>query len=385
MKYQLRMTKNWHLAILCLTSISMPSIANTDHNELIDLGRMLYFDVNLSNNRTQSCATCHDPSVGFVDPRDNEVNGMASLGDNQHSFGSRHAPAVAYASFSPDFHFDNKQQVFVGGQFWDGRAKNLIQQAGLPVLNPREMGMPSKAAVVARLQENTTYKSLFNQHFGEHIWHQPEQAFLTMSQAIAAFEASSEVSPFDSKYDRYLAGNYQLTAQEELGMALFFSNNNTNCHACHMLKQPEASQETFSNYQFYNIGTPSNMALNTAKGISEHAIDQGLLANPAIQDPDQLGKFKVPSLRNVAITGPYMHNGVFSKLSTVLAFYNQLHKPDHKLNPETGKPWRTAAVPTTVNSELSKGKALSETKLIALEAFLRTLTDQRYEYLLDKL
>jgi cytochrome c peroxidase len=385
MKYQLRMTKNWHLAILCLTSISMPSIANTDHNELIDLGRMLYFDVNLSNNRTQSCATCHDPSVGFVDPRDNEVNGMASLGNNQHSFGSRHAPAVAYASFSPDFHFDNKQQVFVGGQFWDGRAKNLIQQAGLPVLNPREMGMPSKAAVVARLQENTTYKSLFNQHFGEHIWDQPEQAFLTMSQAIAAFEASSEVSPFDSKYDRYLVGNYQLTAQEELGMALFFSNNNTNCHACHMLKQPEANQETFSNYQFYNIGTPSNMALNTAKGISEHAIDQGLLANPAIQDPDQLGKFKVPSLRNVAITGPYMHNGVFSKLSTVLAFYNQLHKPDHKLNPETGKPWRTAAVPTTVNSELSKGKALSETKLIALEAFLRTLTDQRYEYLLDKL
>ena len=379
----LRMTKNWHFAILCLASISMPSIANRDHNELIDLGRMLYFDVNLSNNRTQSCATCHDPSVGFVDPRDNEVNGMASLGDNQHSLGSRHAPAVAYASFSPDFHFDSKQQVFVGGQFWDGRAKNLIQQAGLPVLNPREMGMPSKAAVVARLQENTTYKSLFNQHFGEQIWHQPEQAFLAMSHAIAAFEGSPEVSPFDSKYDRYLAGNYELTAQEELGMALFFSNNNTNCHACHMLKQPEESQETFSNYQFYNIGTPPNMALNTAKGIGEHVIDRGLLANPAIQDPDQLGKFKVPSLRNVAITGPYMHNGVFNKLSTVLAFYNQLHKPDHKFNPETGMPWRTAAVPTTVSGELSKGKALSETKLIALEAFLRTLTDQRYEYLLE--
>ena len=371
-------------ALLTAAIIAMPVAANTPPARLVDLGRMLYFDVNLSQDRTQSCATCHTPTTGFVDSRDNGVKAMASLGDNQQSLGDRQAPSTAYAVFSPAFHFDTKQQAFIGGQFWDGRAKDLAQQAQEPPLNPAEMAMPSKSAVVDRLQDNTAYQQMFSDHFGEQIWHQPEQAYAAMTQAIAAFEASPEVSPFDAKYDRYLKGQYELTAQEELGMALFFSNNNTNCHSCHMLRQPEQARETFSNYQFHNIGTPSNWQLRAKNGLPVNTVDLGLLANPAVEDPAHLGKFKVPTLRNVAVTGPYMHNGAFAELSTVLAFYDQLNNPKRNLNPETGKPWRVAEAPSTVNHELLQAKALSDAKLAALEAFLRTLTDQRYEHLLNE-
>lgn len=376
-------SRTCYFAIFFIAILCMPLAANTDSDKLIDLGRMLYFDVNLSKDRTLSCATCHDPSRGFVDPRDNGVNSMASLGDNQQSIGNRQAPSVAYAIFSPNFHFDSKKREFIGGQFWDGRAKNLVQQAGNPILNPTEMAMPSQSAVVTRIQENAAYKQMFINYFGKDIWQQPEQAYSAITQAIAAFEASPEVSPFDAKYDRYLAGEYELTSQEELGMALFFSNNNTNCHACHMLRQPEQAKETFSNYQFHNIGIPVNLPLRAKNGVAIDTIDQGLLSNQAVTDAIHLGKFKVPSLRNIAITGPYMHNGIFAELSTVLAFYDQFNNPKRNINPETGKPWRVAEVPTTINHQLLAAKPLSDTKLLALEAFLRTLTDQRYEYLLD--
>lgn len=361
--------------------ILVPTVS-ANNQALIDLGRQLYFDVSLSKDRTQACATCHAPAAGFVDNRDNGVMSMASLGDDQSSLGDRQAPMTAYAMFSPKFHYSDKAKAFKGGQFWDGRAMDLAEQAGGPLLNPAEMAMPSKQAVVARLQGNTTYQKSFKQHFGKQIWQQPEKAYTAMTRAIAAYEASSEVSPFDSKYDRYLAGQYELTGQEELGMALFFSNNNTNCNSCHMLRKAEQPQETFSNYEFHNIGTPSNLTLRTKNGVDANFVDQGLLANPQVDDPQALGAFKVPSLRNVAITGPYMHNGVFQELSTVLAFYDQFNNPKRGTNPETDQPWRTPEAPETVNHELLDAKVLTDAKLSALEAFLRTLTDKRYEHLL---
>ncbi|MCK5747588.1 MAG: cytochrome-c peroxidase, partial [Oricola sp.] len=107
-----------------------------------ELGRSLFFDTNLSKNRTEACASCHDPEFAFTDPR-----GMASPGDDGVSLGDRNAPTAAYASFSPAFHRD-KDGEWVGGQFLDGRAASLEEQAGGPPLNPAEMGMPDKAAVV---------------------------------------------------------------------------------------------------------------------------------------------------------------------------------------------------------------------------------------------
>ncbi|MCK9910409.1 hypothetical protein MXD81_14790, partial [Microbacteriaceae bacterium K1510] len=114
-----------------------------------------------------------------------------------------------------------------------------------------------------------------------------------------------------SKYDRYLRGEEKLTKQEELGRVLFFSNQFTNCSQCHRLDTIGASEkEPFSNFAYHNIGVPANVAVHAANG---KPADRGLSANPAIKGTSQegamAGKFKVPTLRNVAVTAPYMHNG----------------------------------------------------------------------------
>jgi cytochrome c peroxidase len=347
------------------------------------LGRILFVDTNLSQNRTQSCATCHSPATGFADPRDNGVAAMSSMGDDQVSLGDRQAPTASYAMLTPEFHFSEEQGEFVGGQFWDGRAKDLAAQAGGPPLNPIEMGMPSKQAVVDRLQENPFYVEGFKQLFGDSIWQDTDASYRAMTLAIAEYESSNEFAPFDSKYDRYLRGQYEMTFDEELGMALFFSNNNTNCNSCHMLKRPEQMGETFSNYQFHNIGVPVNQQLRAVNGLGNNEVDEGLLANPAVTEAIHRGKFKVPTLRNVAVTAPYMHNGVFAELRTVLAFYDQFNNPERNLNPETDQPWRTPEVPETVNHERLKMKILTDRKINALEAFLKTLTDKKFESLVE--
>jgi cytochrome c peroxidase len=350
------------------------------------LGKALFFDTNLSQNRTQSCATCHVPEKGLVDARDKGIAAMVSLGDDGKSLGDRNTPTAGYAAFSPPF-YKNKKGDYVGGQFHDGRAHDLAEQAAEPPLNPIEMGMPSKQAVVERLRENQAYVSAFKRLFGDAILHDPEQAYAAMAESIAAFEKTDFFAPFDSKYDRYLRGGYQLTAQEDLGMTLFFSQQFTNCNMCHQLKQrPSAEGETFTNYKYHNIGTPINHAVRKINGTAKGHIDQGLLDNPQVNDPKQAGKFKVPTLRNVAVTAPYMHNGVFKDLRTVLLFYNKYNSRSAKrqINPETGEKWAVPEVSENLSlKELETGPALNNKRIAALEAFLKLLTDKRYEHLQD--
>ncbi|WP_346433223.1 hypothetical protein [Marinomonas rhodophyticola] len=127
---------------------------------------------------------------------------------------------------------------------------------------------------------------------------------------------------------------------------------------------------------------PANPALMAFNGNKK---DLGLLDNPMIDDPKQAGKFKVPSLRNVAVTGPYMHNGVFKDLRTVVLFYDKYNNPMRKLNPETGEPWAEPEVAENIDLvSLEKGPALPDQRVDAIVAFLKTLTDQRYEPLLEK-
>ena len=123
---------------------------------LVDFGRALFFDPNLSLNRTQSCATCHDPARAFVDSRDNGVGGAVSLGDDGRSLGDRNAPSLTYAALTPPLR-RNADGVYEGGLFHDGRARDLADQAGQPILNPLEMNMPDAAAVAARVSENPAY------------------------------------------------------------------------------------------------------------------------------------------------------------------------------------------------------------------------------------
>lgn len=354
------------------------------------LGEALYFDVNLSSNRTQACASCHDPAFGFVDPRDGGagVGRAASLGADGKSIGDRNAPTAAYARFSPTFAWTGagKERRANGGQFHDGRAATLQEQAGGPPLNPGEMAMTSKADVQARLKENPDYVRAFAALYGDGALGEPARAYDAMTNAIAAFEQTDFFAPFDSKYDRALRGEYKMTDEEELGQTLFFSTQFTNCNICHKLAPtPAAARETFSNYDYHNIGTPVNGALRAANGKGGKFIDHGLLENPAVRDRAQDGKFKTPTLRNIAVTGPYMHNGVFTDLETVIRFYNRYNSKAEtaQINPETGRPWGRPEVAKTISiKELETGPALDDRRIRALVAFLKTLTDARYEHLL---
>lgn len=350
------------------------------------LGEALFHDENLSMNRTQSCASCHSPAQGFSDPR-RSAEGAFSLGDDGDSLGNRNAPTASYAAFIPPFH-QNSGAMWIGGLFWDGRANSLEEQAGGPPLNPVEMGMPDKAALVQRLRDNPAYVERFASLFAPDILQDDERGFEAMTQAIAAFERSEELAPFSSKYDRYLAGKEELSKEEELGRTLFFSEQFTNCNLCHQLRSsPMGTQETFSDYSYHNIGVPRNPAISLEAGMPADFIDEGLLANPQVSDPAQRGKFRTPTLRNVAVTGPYMHNGVFQDLRTVVLFYNRYNSKTEaaQINPETGKPWGAAPVPETLSvPELTHGPALDARRVDALVAFLKTLTDARYEPLLGE-
>lgn len=370
------------LTLVLMVGLVSPAAA---FDSLEDLGEALFFDVNLSKNRTQSCATCHDPDYGFVDPRETDAGRAVSLGDDGESLGDRSAPTAAYAKFTPEFEQLDKK-AWRGGMFWDGRAAGLAGQAGGPPLNPIEMGMPDEASVVARLSENADYVTSFISLFGDAIWDDDSAAYDAMTQAIASFERTDLFSPFDSKYDRFLRGEAELTDQEELGRVLFFSEQFTNCNLCHQLRpSPIAEDETFTNYEYHNIGTPVNADVRAANGVE--GPDLGLLANPAIDTADAGGRYKVPTLRNVAVTGPYMHNGVFKDLRTVVLFYNKYNTldKDRQINPETGKPWVMPEIPQNLAvTELIHGPALDDKRIDALVAFMKTLTDARYEHLLEE-
>ena len=367
-------------------AVHVRSQSNPPFDTIEKLGEALFFDVNLSKNRTEACASCHSPDRAFTDPRSSDGVGRAvSVGDDGHSLGDRNAPTAAYAAFSPTFRIKAKGKP-VGGYFHDGRASTLEDQAAGPPLNPIEMEMPDKAAVAARIKVNAAYVTAFNALFGAGTLQDADAAYAAMTKSIAAFERTDVFQPFDSKYDRSLRGEAQLTEQEELGRLLFFSSQFSNCSQCHKLRTfGGAERETFSNYEYHNIGTPVNMAVCAHNGSAPGRVDRGLQENPAASTEANAGKFKVPTLRNVAVTAPYMHNGVFNDLETVVKFYNKYNSknPRHKINPETGAAWAPPEVAETISKkELESGSALNSKRVKALVAFLKTLTDKRYEHLL---
>lgn len=369
--------------ILVLTLLLFPALVLAGGDLEVNLGRALFFDKNLSLKRTQSCARCHDPMKAFTDPKLNGVSGAASLGDDLQSLGDRNTPTLSYIGETPDFHFDKKMRKYTGGFFWDGRAQSLAQQAIQPISNPIEMAMPDHPAIIDRIKENVFYRSSLIELYGDSLFENTNRSITAISNALAAFQKTKLFSPFDSKYDRYLKEEYELTNIEDLGMSIFFSSTNSNCNSCHQLQTLDSKRETFSNYEYHNIGVPSNSALRRLNAVSMDHLDQGLGGVLPNVDDSQNGKFKVPVLRNVAITGPYMHNGVFKDLRTVIEFYDKFNNPVRKLNPETGVNWKRAAIPDTVNLDELKAKVLTDRKIDALVAFLKTLTDKRYEPLLD--
>ena len=212
------------------------------------------------------------------------MSGAVSLGDDGSSLGDRNAPGTTYASLVPDFHKNDKGE-YIGGYFLDGRAATMADQAAEPFVNPLEMAMPDVAAVVERVLENSYYVNALQKHFGESIIADSDKVFRAITESIVAFERTALFAPFDSKYDRYLRGEYELTVDEEIGRLLFFSQL-INCSSCHLLDDREFSPgEIFSNHRYHNIGVPINEQARQKNGLDVGHRDLGLLDNSAGDDP----------------------------------------------------------------------------------------------------
>lgn len=357
------------LLLLVMLSACQSSIqpAVVELNEEEQLGKSLFFDSSLSNPSGQSCASCHSPQHGFAEP---DRNLPVSQGAIPKLTGSRNAPSVAYAGFSPAFHFDKDEGLYIGGQFVDGRASTLEAQAVQPMLNPLEMNNRSVSELLDKVRA-AGYAEQFHKLYGEGALGEPEQAMSHISKAISAYERSQEVVPFSSKYDLYLAGKLTLTEQEMRGLEVFESEKKGNCAACHpSAVGDDGAAPLFTDFSYDNLGVPKNSD-NPFYTMSEKYnpdgnkfIDRGL--GPAVKSSKEDGKFKVPSLRNIALTAPYMHNGLFTSLEEVVDFYNSR---------DVKKIWGAPEVQENVNSEELGDLGLSDSELADLVAFLRTLSD----------
>jgi cytochrome c peroxidase len=329
------------------------------------LGKKLFFDESLSNPPGESCATCHDPLRGFEDTKELSESAGAVKG----RFGNRNAPTAAYAAFSPYFHYDSKEQQYAGGQFWDGRAPNLMRQAQGPLLNPLEMNNPDKKTVIEKIKK-AGYKDLFESVYGPGSLDDVETAYDFTGDAIATYEGSADLNPLSSKYDLYLEGKIALSDEEMRGLALFEDEKKGNCAACHPSKpDAEGSPPLFTDFTYDNLGVPRNPDNPFYKLPKEFNpdgdkyVDLGL--GPIVKDPNQNGRFKVPTLRNVTRTAPYMHNGVFKTLKEVVDFYNT----------RDTKTWSSPEVPDTVNKKELGHLGLTAQEVDDIIAFLNTLTD----------
>lgn len=393
--------------IVCM-SFSSAAFALTPFEEL---GKSIFFDADLSINTNQSCAACHGPEAGWTGP-DSDTNAYGAVyeGSVTGLFGNRKPPSSAYATPSPILHYviEKKEAVFIGGNFWDGRATGEIlgnpaaEQAQGPFLNPLEQALPDKAAVIQGICDST-YVFYFKQECGENACDPINQmdAYDCVGFAVAAYEGSPEVNQYSSKYDAFLAGTVNLTKEEKKGMNLFKSKGK--CANCHILDPgPNGEPPLLTDFTFDNLGVPRNpdnpfyheLDFNPL-GFSW--IDLGLggfLASRVDYQhfaAENNGKMKVPTLRNVAKwdgAAPglqlkaYSHNGYFKTLKQIVHFYSTRDAKPTCLDSFTRVEdalaqdcWPAAEVPVNVNTRELGNLHLTDAQEDAIVAFLKTLSD----------
>jgi cytochrome c peroxidase len=322
-------------------------------------GEALFNDKSLSASGKQSCATCHVAARAFTaDPATDHGLPVPLGGPNMDLPGFRNTPSLSYVSLTPGFFLDDGTPT--GGFFRDGRASSLDVQARLPFIAPFEMANRDAAEVVGRLQQSPASLQAFIAAYGTWALNDPNVALADMGLAIAAFETEdADFHPFTSKFDYWQAGRVGLTPLELEGLALFNNPGKGNCTACHpSQRQGYSEHPLFTDFTYDNIGVPRNWnipanaanPLSPISGVSlisympagpgnvpsdaEYSYyDMGLcgpfqtdaidgLPRPSFFSVTTLcGVFKVPSLRNVAITAPYFHNGVFRTLQQVVEWY----------------------------------------------------------------
>ena len=339
-----------------------------DNAQKIALGRLIFNDKTLSTPEGQACSSCHQSASGFAD-----TDNIVSPGANPKRFGNRNAPSIAYIAFTPELHWDKEELLWVGGFFLDGRARTLQEQAKGPFLNPLEMANPDAETVINKIRKGN-YATLFQQVYGSAIWQDSDQAFQAVADAISHYERSPELSPFTSKYDAFLKGKANLTAQEQKGLELFEAEDKGNCAACHPSQVgDDQSPPLFTDFTYDNLGVPANPALpyynmgDKHNPLGKAYIDEGLSLNPHIHKTEnERGKFKVSTLRNIAKTAPYMHNGALTSLRDVVDFYSNRDVKDQ---------WGKPEVIENMNTEELGDLKLSDDEIDAIVAFLETLSD----------
>lgn len=279
------------------------------------LGKKLFSEKLLSKDSSVSCAGCHIPKYAFADT-------VAFSIGIEGRFTKRNTPSVLNMKNRPYY-------------FWDGRAASLEEQSLMPIQNPDEMGLPI-AEALKRLNASAEYKMLFKKIFNQ----KPDAK--NLAAAFAAFEETLET--VDSKFDDWSNNLKELTASEERGRELFVGDK-AKCFDCHRM-------EDFTTDEFKNIGLYNGKDLN----------DAGLY-NITNKEAD-LGKFKTPGLRNVGVTAPYMHNGMFKTLEEVMEYYNN--------------PQKFVTNPINIDDALKIPLGLSQNEMKDIVAFMKTLTDRKY-------
>lgn len=384
-------------------SATLTTIANSAVAALspkAQLGKLIFFDNNLSESGTsdvlvQSCASCHQPNLGFTGFGDIPLGGIPrgfnsgfAEGAIAGKFGNRKPPSAAYASFSPVFSYtkSNGENGFKGGLFWDGRATGArlgspaAEQALGPLLSPVEQNHATPKDVLLKIQANAAYYgTLWELAWGTALsitdntsTEEIQMNYDRVGLSIAAFEATSEVNKFSSKFDRYLKGQAALTSRELKGFNLF--TGKAKCDKCHSSERIGSTPPLFTDFKFHNIGVPKNRSL-----AAPALVDLGLGGFLQTLDPsspwykragENMGKFKTPTLRNVAKgvnNKRYMHNGVFKTLEEVVHFYST--------RDVVGAGWDAPEVRINLSDRLGD-LGLKAEEEAALVAFLKTLSDE---------
>ena len=288
-------------------------------SQAAQLGKLIFSDATLSASGKMACASCHNPENAHA--QSNALSVQLG-GANLDLPGFRAVPSLRYRDLTPAFFFA-ADGTPTGGFNWDGRAASLAAQAERPFLAAHEMANTSKADVVAKIAQ-TSYAVQFQQTFGATVLQDTDAAFNRVQFALQRFELEDgDFHPYDSKYDQFLAGRQSLTSPELRGLALFDNSAKGNCAACHpSARQADGSSPLFTDFSFDNLGVPRNPVIPATA--STDYFDMGL-CGPDRTDlsgrTDLCGKFKVPSLRNVATRKVFFHNGAFTTLRDVVNFY----------------------------------------------------------------
>jgi cytochrome c peroxidase len=373
------------------SSVATDAAAAQTSDARVSLGRAIFFDPRLSVPEGTSCASCHDPKRAFASNH-GSTNGVA-LGSRPNHFAKRNTPSVLYLRFIRKFHLHWEEDAPLvnayAGFFWDGRVDSIVDLAKQPLLNPDEMNAGDAGRVAATIAAGP-YAADFRKEFGSALDNpDPNTVLQALGEAVNAYLLSPEMSPFSSRYDDYIRGKEQLTPIEAQGLKLFKDRAKGACSGCHKLNDssPDPKGSLFTDYEFDAVAAPRNRALPATRkpeyfdlGLCERA-DDDYKAKTA----EFCGKFRTPSLRNVAVRQNFMHNGVFFKLRDVVAFY-----ATRDTNPERWyKSGKFDDVPAQYRDNVNVEKApynrrpggkpaLDDQEIDAIVAFLGTLTDAQF-------